>query len=214
MSEAGRSALLVDPHPLWLDAVEHLFERIGIRVVARTTSLADGLELLVKHRPALVIVELAASTGELDGVEFITRARDELEAVHVIVVSSSDDPDDVERAMDAGAVAYVLKTTCADDLAFVVRQAFDHSIYLGNARAVVGRPASRPADRVALTRREVEILGLAAEGRTNPELARMLWITEQTVKFHLTNIYRKLGVSNRTEASRWAQRHGFLTHDR
>jgi DNA-binding NarL/FixJ family response regulator len=81
MSEAGRSALLVDPHPLWLDAVEHLFERIGIRVVARTTSLADGLELLAKHRPALVIVGLAASTGELDGIEFITRARDELEAL-------------------------------------------------------------------------------------------------------------------------------------
>jgi DNA-binding CsgD family transcriptional regulator len=61
-----------------------------------------------------------------------------------------------------------------------------------------------------LTRRELEILRLVAEGDSNAELARMLWVTEQTVKFHLSNIYRKLDVSNRTEASRWAQVHGLL----
>ena len=61
-----------------------------------------------------------------------------------------------------------------------------------------------------LTRREREILQLAAAGRSNAELARRLWVTEQTVKFHLSNVYRKLNVSNRTEASRWAQLHGLL----
>ena len=62
----------------------------------------------------------------------------------------------------------------------------------------------------ALTRREREILALVAEGHSNRELARMLWVTEQTVKFHLSNIYRKLDVANRTEASRWAHRHGLV----
>jgi DNA-binding CsgD family transcriptional regulator len=61
-----------------------------------------------------------------------------------------------------------------------------------------------------LTRRELEILCLVAEGHSNSQLARMLWVTEQTVKFHLSNIYRKLGVANRTEASRWAQLNGLL----
>jgi DNA-binding CsgD family transcriptional regulator len=61
-----------------------------------------------------------------------------------------------------------------------------------------------------LTRRELEILRLVAEGLTNAQLARMLWLSEQTVKFHLSNVYRKLGVANRTEASRWAQVHGVL----
>jgi DNA-binding CsgD family transcriptional regulator len=61
-----------------------------------------------------------------------------------------------------------------------------------------------------LTRRELEILRLMSEGLSNAELARMLWVTEQTVKFHLSNIYRKLGVANRTEASRWAQLNGLL----
>ena len=62
----------------------------------------------------------------------------------------------------------------------------------------------------ALTRRELEILRLAAEGFSNAQIAKSLWVTEQTVKFHLSNIYRKVGVGNRTEASRWAQRHGVL----
>ena len=61
-----------------------------------------------------------------------------------------------------------------------------------------------------LTRRELEILKLVAEGHSNANLARMLWVTEQTVKFHLSNVYRKLEVTNRTEASRWAQVHGLL----
>jgi DNA-binding CsgD family transcriptional regulator len=62
-----------------------------------------------------------------------------------------------------------------------------------------------------LTRRELEILQLVAEGHSNTQLAKMLWVTEQTVKFHLSNVYRKLDVANRTEASRWAQLHGLLT---
>jgi len=62
----------------------------------------------------------------------------------------------------------------------------------------------------ALTKRELEILQLVAEGHSNSQLARILWVTEQTVKFHLSNIYRKIDVANRTEASRWAQVHGLL----
>jgi DNA-binding CsgD family transcriptional regulator len=95
-----------------------------------------------------------------------------------------------------------------------VRQAFDHSVFIaGAAPAPTPTPAGAPV-RVerpgGLTRRELEILRLVAEGHSNAQLARMLWVTEQTVKFHLSNIYRKLDVANRTEASRWAQRNGLL----
>ena len=78
-----------------------------------------------------------------------------------------------------------------------------------------GRPRRRQSraateDLPDLTRRELEILQLVAEGHSNTQLAKMLWVTEQTVKFHLSNVYRKLDVANRTEASRWAQLHGLL----
>ena len=109
-----------------------------------------------------------------------------------------------------------MKTAHPDDVASAVRQAFDHSVYLaGSPRPIGGgaAPAQAPAAEspVGLTRRELEILRLVAEGHSNSQLARMLWVTEQTVKFHLSNIYRKLGVANRTEASRWAQLNGLLS---
>ena len=78
----------------------------------------------------------------------------------------------------------------------------------GNAYGSAGRSEAEKEAR--LTRRESEILRLVAEGKPNQGIARDLWITEQTVKYHVSNIYRKLGVANRTEASRWAQLHGLL----
>jgi DNA-binding NarL/FixJ family response regulator len=122
----------------------------------------------------------------------------------------------VDAALAAGAVAYVVKTAHADDVAAAIRQSFEHSVYLAAGRPVASaRPPARRAepseDTAGLTRRELEILRLVAEGHSNAHLARMLWVTEQTVKFHLSNIYRKLDVANRTEASRWAQVQGLLS---
>jgi DNA-binding NarL/FixJ family response regulator len=93
-----------------------------------------------------------------------------------------------------------------------VRQAFEHSVFFPGTAAtspVATAPTSGATDE--LTKRELEILCLVAEGHTNAHMARTLWVTEQTVKFHLSNIYRKLGVANRTEAGRWAQLHGLLS---
>jgi DNA-binding CsgD family transcriptional regulator len=94
-----------------------------------------------------------------------------------------------------------------------VRQAFAHSVYFAPPAGLwngAARQGSISADRVDLTKREREILQLVAEGYSNAQLARMLWVTEQTVKFHLSNVYRKLNVANRTEAARWAQLHGLV----
>ena len=106
----------------------------------------------------------------------------------------------------------MIKTAHPDDLASAIRQAFEHSVYLAGARPVhTAAPKPQPGDDSrGLTRRELEILQLVAEGHSNAQLAKMLWVTEQTVKFHLSNIYRKLDVANRTEASRWAQVRGLL----
>ena len=106
-----------------------------------------------------------------------------------------------------------MKTAHPDDLASAVRQVFDHSVFLADGPSSLvasTAPGKRASDHAELTRREREILQLVAEGHSNSQLARMLWVTEQTVKFHLSNVYRKLDVTNRTEAARWAQLHGLL----
>ncbi len=206
-----RTAVLLDEHPLWLDGVEQVLARIGIEVKGKATSPDHGLALIEEHGPSLFVTEIEMGNGQMDGLECLSLAKQRAPELKVIVLSASGDGQYVDAALAAGAEAYVLKTAQADDLASAIRQAFDHSVYL--ARGHNGkRQRSRESIEEAwgLTRRELEILTLVAEGHSNAQLARMLWVTEQTVKFHLSNIYRKLSVSNRTEASRWAQVHGLL----
>src|SRR5206468_3297624 len=112
------------------------------------------------------------------------------------------------------AYAYVIETAHSDDIRAANRQGFQTSVFLSfGDTSAQPRPAQqeRPkSDSYGLTKREQEILRLVSEGKSNGEVARKLWVTEQTVKFHLSNIYRKLGVTNRTEAGRQAQLIGLL----
>jgi DNA-binding NarL/FixJ family response regulator len=206
-------AVLLDPHPIWLDAVELVLNRVGVEVVGKTTSGTEAGSLVEEKRPDLLTVEIDALPGEPGGFEVLRRARSSVENLRSIVLSSHHDSSHIDDALAAGASAYVVKTAHPDDVASAVRQAFDHSVFMSVAPAPTPTAGAAPvsAERPGgLTRREVEILKLVAEGHSNAQLARMLWVTEQTVKFHLSNIYRKLDVANRTEASRWAQRNGLL----
>ena len=212
-STTQQSGVICDSHPMWLDAVEQVLRRIAIHVVGKTTSTSEALSMIEEHRPDLLITELDGNSGDLSGLVLIERARAAVPTMRPIVLSIHQDTQVIDAALFAGASAYVVKTAHPEDLASAVRQAFSHSVYLAGRRPITAVPAPEPAavdDSPGLTRRELEILRLVAEGHANAQVARMLWVTEQTVKFHLSNIYRKLDVANRTEASRWAQRRGLL----
>jgi DNA-binding NarL/FixJ family response regulator len=211
-TEVERSAVILDVQPLWLDALVEVLEAVHVKVVAKATRPERALEILQERCPDLFVTELELARGGMDGVTCIRRAREISTDVRIIVLSGRRDRDAIEQGISAGAAAYVVKTAHPGDIAAAVRQAFDHSIFLagiGSTKRKMVRDV-RPEIDVGLTKRELEILRLVAEGHSNGHLARMLWVTEQTVKFHLSNIYRKLDVGNRTEASRWAQRHGVL----
>jgi DNA-binding NarL/FixJ family response regulator len=204
-----RKAVLVDPHPLWLDAVQEVLHRSSVEVVGRSGSTKAGIVLVDEHRPDLLVTEIA----DADVTDYIGRVRGVSPSTKVVVLTAVEDRDVVDAGLRAGATAYVIKTALADDFASAVRQAFSHSVYLPapNADGARRDPSPQPTDGAHdLTRRELEILRLVAEGASNVEVARKLWITQQTVKFHLSNIYKKLAVANRTEAGSWAQRHGLL----
>jgi DNA-binding NarL/FixJ family response regulator len=208
-----KSGVICDSHPMWLDAVEQVLRRTGVQVVGKTTSTSEALLLVEEHHPDLLITELERETEELSGLGLIERVRASAPSLRQIALSKHSDSHVINAAFAAGASAYVLKTAHAEDLASAVRQAFSHSVYLAGGPTVTpvpAEPAVAQEEDHDLTRRELEILRLVAEGHSNAQLARMLWVTEQTVKFHLSNIYRKLDVANRTEASRWAQVHGLL----
>jgi DNA-binding NarL/FixJ family response regulator len=218
-SHSHRSAVLLDPHPLWLDALETILRSVEVTVVGRTTSPEEALELVVEKQPDILICETETLNGGMSGSDLIRACRERLNTLRVIVLGASRDHVDIDAAFDAGALAYAVKTAHPEDVAATVRQTFDHTIFLASSAPTNGSaPSSLPpvsagneaGVNVSLTRREREILALVAEGHSNRELARMLWVTEQTVKFHLSNIYRKLNVANRTEASRWAHRNGLV----
>ena len=209
----GLSAVLLDPHPLWLEAVEQALSKNGVTIAGSTTSANQALVLIERIQADILVVEIEGTNGNSEGLNVLQRARERTPSTKCIVLSGSDDRRSFDAAFAAGAMAYVLKTAHSDDLVLAVRQAFSQSVYFPDGRTESGTHVVTEVDHEGtadLTRREVEILRLVAEGYSNAQLARMLWVTEQTVKFHLSNIYRKLDVSNRTEASRWAQLHGLL----
>ena len=210
MESSARTAVLKDHHPLWMAAVEQVVGRLGLAVVGKATDPERALALIEKHRPSLFVAGLDGPGDVMDEVACVREARELVPEVKIIVLSAESDPHAIDAALDAGASAYVVKTAHPDDLASAIRQAFEHSVHFAAVRAAAPRPVRAVRDVPALTRREQEILQFVVEGHSNGQVAKALWVTEQTVKFHLSNIYRKLGVANRTEASRRALLEGLV----
>jgi DNA-binding NarL/FixJ family response regulator len=209
-------AVLLDPHPIWLDAIEIVLKRVGVGIAGKTTSGTQAITLVEELRPQLLTLEIDALPGEPDGLAVLRQALSAVGALRTIVLSRNHETRFIDAALAAGASAYIVKTAHPDDVASAVRQAFDHSVFLAGTAREPAPDVAEPRPREipgGLTRRELEILKLVAEGHSNAALARMLWVTEQTVKFHLSNVYRKLEVTNRTEASRWAQLNGVLVDE-
>jgi two-component system response regulator DevR len=207
-----RTAVVLDEQPLWLEAMDQLLGRVGVTIVGKTTDPAEALDLVEKHRPDILLADYGVGGSELRSVECVRKAQELHPELKTVVLSATDEPQQIESAFAAGASVYCVKTAAKDDLMAGIRQAFEASIYLAHsANMSMPRESAVAPETGDLTRRELEILRLVAEGHSNSQLARMLWVTEQTVKFHLSNIYRKLNVANRTEASRWAQLRGLLS---
>jgi len=142
----------------------------------------------------------------VDGLQALDQIRARDTATKVVMLSASERPDEIQSALARGADGFILKSVNPVDLPAALRQVHEGTVFhpgLGGA----GAPPS-PADAVGLTDREVTVLRALTRGLSNREIGQELWVTEQTVKFHLRNVYRKLDVTNRTGAMRWAHEHG------
>jgi two-component system response regulator DevR len=205
------TAVLLDQHPLWLEAVVHVVENTGVKVVGQANTPKRALELVERHQPVAFVTEIRMPPGEMDGIACLREAIERVPTLVPIVLSAYDDPRHIEEALQAGAAAYVIKTVHPNALASTIRHVLEHAVPTA-ARAVPSRVRNQAADPdfPVLTPRQREILQLVEEGFSNAQIAKMLWVTEQTVKFHLANVYRLLGVASRTQAVRFAQVRGLL----
>lgn len=204
----GRTAVLMEPHPICHAAIGSLLARVDISVVGAATTACVTHALLEEYSPNLLLAEIDLPEGRKAALGVISRGRRANPALTVVVLSGSDDPDLIDDAFAAGVSEYILKTSDPVAVESAIQRAFEPSIYLPRARdaRLIGSTRGMPQ----LTRRELEILRLVSEGRSNRQVGQLLWVTDQTVKFHLANIYRKLGVGSRHEAARWAHEHGVL----
>jgi DNA-binding NarL/FixJ family response regulator len=200
-------ALILDQQPVWLDALERVLGQLNMEVAGKLDDPEAALELLARERISLFMLALEHADAS-EEAEYVRAARAAATDTVVLVCSSRRDPMRIRRVLEAGAAAYILKTLSEEDVRCAIRQAFERTIYLFSS------PRRRPAEprpEQTLTERELEILALVASGRSNSEVARLLWVSEATVKLHLSHVYGKLGVSNRTAASAWAHAHGVAT---
>ena len=198
--------LIADDHPLMLKGIrEALTGQRDIEVVGEASSGAQVLPLVARSSPDLVLLDLRLP--EMDGLEVLDRLRKTHPEVKVAILSVVTDPAEIGRALDRGASAYIVKSIDPADLAAALRQALSGSFYCVGGLIDGRAEASPPQVDAGLSGRETEILLGVARGLSNRAIASELWLSDQTVKFHLHNIYRKLGVHNRTEAARYAFEH-------
>jgi DNA-binding NarL/FixJ family response regulator len=197
--------LVADDHPLIIAGIRRTLEHVDdMEVVGEARTGAELMQLIQRRMPDLVLMDL--KMPGTTGVDAIKRIRDRWPEVKTVVLSVCDDRPTIDAALRAGASAYVLKSAHTVDIASVLRQAFSGAVFHAPiAVAGNGRAPDAPA-RPALGERS--ILSAVASGLTTAAISRDLWISEHTIKFHLTNIYRKLGVVNRAGAVRYALEHG------
>ena len=175
MGRGEAAIVLLDRHPIWLDCIVAVMDKIGIDVVAATTAPEDALTAIEQHAPRLFVLDPAGRDGQPEWLKLIEQALAIAPELKVVVLSASGEPETIEAAFTAGASAYVLKTASESDIGAAMRLAVTTAIYV--AKGVPVAAGDRAGGENALTRREFEILALVAEGHANAAIGRKLWVT-------------------------------------
>jgi DNA-binding NarL/FixJ family response regulator len=200
--------LLADDHAVVRSGLSQLLATVeDMEVVGTASDGAEAVSLALEERPDVTLMDL--SMPNMDGIEAIGRVRAQNPDARIVVLTSFSDRERILDALDAGAVGYLLKDAEPDELIRGVRAAAAGEAPLAPKAAsavLTARTEQRPA--AELTPREREVLAALARGKANKQIARDLGISEKTVKAHLTRVFEAIGVSDRTAAALWAQRHG------
>ena len=202
--------LVVDDHAVVRDGLELLLERFEpVTCVGTAADGAEAVAMTADLAPDVVLMDL--SMPVMDGTEATRRITESHPDTAVLVLTTFADDRHVMAAIDAGAVGYLLKDSGPDQLLAGVEAAARGESPLdpkvAGALMASRRQAPAPAPAVSLTAREREVLALVVDGLANKNIARRLGISEKTVKAHLTSVFSALGVTDRTQAALWAERH-------
>ncbi|MBM2614990.1 response regulator transcription factor [Actinoplanes sp. LDG1-06] len=210
--------LLADDDSLIRTAIDAILRpAAGIELIAQVADGRAAVEAAVRHRPDVALLDIQMPV--LDGLAALREIRTVAPAVRVVVLTTFGQDDYVAQALHAGAAGFLLKESAAEELEYAVRAAAAGNAYLSPkiTRQVLDRlpPAPvRPSEELIkvgmLSDREREVLIRLAQGLSNAEIGRLLFVSEGTVKTHVYHVFAKLGVDNRVQAAMLAQRTGLL----
>lgn len=202
--------LLIDDHALIREAMRGVIAELQPdAAVLEAATCADGMSLMQQH-PDLTLVMLDLGLPDRDGFEVLEELRENYPAVSVVMLSAMNDRDNVVRALDKGALGFIPKSGSREVLVNALRLILAGGIYIP-PEILIDNSESKsasmpPADRrspaaLGLTPRQVEVLALMMQGKSNKLICRALHLAEPTVKNHVSAIFKALGVANRTEAA-------------
>jgi NarL family two-component system response regulator LiaR len=207
VAEPDVAVLAVDDGRFFLDVAREVVSATpGFVWAGAATSGEAAMAQVDELEPSLVLLDIRMPG--MDGLVCLDQIKKRNPEMKVIVLSASTDQKLIENVLKRGASAYIVKSVNPVHLPSVIRQALDETVY--TAIGLSEDSPSSAAKSAGLTQRELAILTALAQGKSNAAIAKELWVAPQTVKFHLTNIYRKLNVANRTEAARFAYQQGLV----
>jgi len=201
--------LIADDHPMIIAGIRRAIDHSDqIEVVGEAHSGPELMQLIERRCPGLVLLDLRMPG--VVGFECIEQIRETWPEIKTVVMSACDDRASIDGALAAGASAYVLKSAATVDVVSVLRQASNGAVFHAPSYGASESGVSDRPNLPILTDRERTILSAVAAGLTTAAISSDLWVSEHTVKFHLTNIYRKLGVANRAAAVGYAYEHDLV----
>ncbi len=199
--------VIADDHRLMLDGIRRALESDGgFEIVGETQDGTQVRSIVDRTSPDLVLLDVRMP--RMDGLACLDEIHKRYPEIKVVMLSASTSPELIAAALRRGASAYLSKSVDPTDLPSTLRQIAGGHVW-GSSGTASDEGDDGPK-ALGLTDREIAILQALARGLSNAEIAKELWVTQQTVKFHLTNIYRKLGAKNRTQATRIAHQHGLV----
>ena len=201
--------IVVDDHPVVRDGLRGMLAaEAEFQVVGEAANGAEAVALVATLMPDVLLMDLRMPG--MDGVTATEQIKSTHTGIHILVLTTYDSDADILRAVEAGATGYLLKDAPREELSRAVRAtARGESVLAPSVAARLMGQMRRPAEE-ALTAREIQVLGLVAQGASNKEIGQQLCISEATVKSHLIHIFDKLAVSDRTAAVTTAVKRGIL----
>jgi two-component system, NarL family, response regulator DegU len=216
------NVMLVDDHEVVLEGLIRILEKQGgIKIVTVARSAEEALEKIVRFPVDVIIVDI--QLPGMNGIELIRSVKSDHPEIEAITLTVYDDEQLAKQAIKAGAIGYVIKDAAKDELVKAVRAAAKGESLISTSVArklieEITEPSARKKKKEEgleeLSQREVDVIKLMTRGYNNRQIAEILFISEHTVKVHIRNIFRKIGVVDRTNAVLWALERGVVLKDK